>query len=119
MNSKEIKELDEKFEGSHVLIELNILVSPQMAQSIYSLTINDNQVVNHVVEFAKKYSIDLQELFESGEYIYLTSFVKPDNIEWLKIVDEIKNKYPSFVMYWESSKNKIEDILISFPTIDS
>lgn len=115
MNVKEINDLRNKCNTEHVLVQLDIEISPGFTDVVYSVRIDNKNVISALVELCLKYGKDFQGLFYTTEAHYKSCFIYPGDCHLNDVIDILKNEYNDIVEVWEEKRNEIVNILISFP----
>lgn len=115
MEKFEINELEEKFEGSHIIIDLDMPVSILEERTFYSEKIFNEELIKIIIDFAYRNGKYLQDLFEDNQCSYLSCFNDPSDDEWSIITEVLKEFHPLLYEKWISQKEKINNITINFP----
>lgn len=115
MNVKEINDLRNKCNTEHVLVQLDIEISPGFTDVVYSVRIDNKNVISALVELCLKYGKDFQGLFYTTEAYYKSCFIYAEDCDLNEVINILKNEHSDIAELWEEKRKEIVNILISFP----
>ncbi|ECR4426086.1 hypothetical protein F1K17_09765 [Salmonella enterica subsp. enterica] len=95
-------------------ISYDELMKLPTSSSLIEIEILDENILHSLVELCISIGSDLQSLFETKSYSYLSLFIEPADMRIQHFfLYQIKELYPAFWQCWKD--NEVDDITVSFP----